>query len=237
MFPISFKIDQQCFSTITCNYIIEVHLLMILQVTDRTSTVICFQGYLPANIDRRQATLDRKREEYHNFVKQYYPTRYEDTYHDTFRQVQHVTDNSNLYSIHDQTPFEFSYPCQCVFSVVKFFCTGKLRVSESVTQCQKRTTQYMFFIICSTDSHRYPKNKPSHSSFSTAIGTGGKSRVSSAPTLPVLVTQIAVPMCSSRKYPHTSPMGGTHPHPTGNFFKFFWLQYRTHPTPGNSNSF
>lgn len=180
MFLISFKIDQQCFSTITCtcNYIIEVHLLMILQVTDRTSTVICFQGYLPANIDRRQATLDRKREEYHNFVKQYYPTRYEDTYHDTFRQVQHVTDNSNLYSIHDQTPFEFSYPCQCVFSVVKFFCTGKLRASESVTQCQKRTTQYMFFIICSTDSHRYPKNKPSHSSFSAAVGTGGKSRVS-----------------------------------------------------------
>lgn len=45
------------------------------------------QGYLPANIDRRQATLDRKREEYHNFVKQYYPTRHEDTYRDTFRQV------------------------------------------------------------------------------------------------------------------------------------------------------
>lgn len=49
--------------------------------------VLRYQGYLPANIDRRQATLDRKREEYHNFVKQYYPTRYEDTYHDTFRQV------------------------------------------------------------------------------------------------------------------------------------------------------
>ena len=31
--------------------------------------------------------MDRKRDEYHNFVKQYYPTRYEDTYHDTFRQV------------------------------------------------------------------------------------------------------------------------------------------------------
>lgn len=93
-------------------------------------------------------------------------------------RYNNVTDNSNLYSIHDQTPFEFSYPCQCVFSVVKFFSTGKLRVSESVTQCQKRTTQYMFFIICSTDSHRYPKNKPSDSSFSTAVGTGGKSRVS-----------------------------------------------------------
>ena len=89
--------------TIACTnrYNYEVRLLIILKGTDRTSAVIYYQGYLPANIDRRQATLDRKREEYHNFVKQYYPTRYEDTYHDTFRQVEHVTDNSNLYSIYD----------------------------------------------------------------------------------------------------------------------------------------
>ena len=67
-------------------------------------------------------------------------------------------------------------------TVSVWFCgriipTGKLRVSECVTQCQKQTTQSMFFVICSTDSHRYPKNKPSHSSFSAAFGTGGKSRV------------------------------------------------------------
>ena len=58
---------------------------------------------MPANIDRRQATLDRKREEYHNFVKQYYPTRYEDTYHDTFRQVEYVIDNSDVSLIHGQS--------------------------------------------------------------------------------------------------------------------------------------
>ena len=49
---------------------------------------LCYQGYLPANIDRRQVTLDRKREEYHNFVKQYYPTRHEDIHKGTFRQVR-----------------------------------------------------------------------------------------------------------------------------------------------------
>ncbi|KAK3753520.1 hypothetical protein QZH41_018010 [Actinostola sp. cb2023] len=54
-------------------------------VRPTTWQLLC--GYLPANIDRRQATLDRKREEYHNFVKQYYPTRHEDTYRDTFRQI------------------------------------------------------------------------------------------------------------------------------------------------------
>ncbi|XP_073229197.1 TBC1 domain family member 22B-like isoform X2 [Porites lutea] len=58
-----------------------------IPVTVRPTTWQLLCGYLPANIDRRQSTLDRKRDEYHNFVKQYYPTRYEDTYHDTFRQV------------------------------------------------------------------------------------------------------------------------------------------------------
>ncbi|XP_032234727.2 TBC1 domain family member 22B [Nematostella vectensis] len=53
----------------------------------RPTTWQLLSGYLPANIDRRQATLDRKREEYHNFVKQYYPTRYEEIYTDTFRQI------------------------------------------------------------------------------------------------------------------------------------------------------
>ena len=51
------------------------------------SKLVVSQGYLPANIDRRQVTLDRKREEYHIFVKQYYHTRHDDIHKDTFRQV------------------------------------------------------------------------------------------------------------------------------------------------------
>ncbi|XP_074609683.1 TBC1 domain family member 22B-like isoform X2 [Acropora palmata] len=58
-----------------------------IPVTVRPTTWQLLCGYLPANIDRRQATLDRKREEYHNFVMRYYSTRYEDTYSDTFRQI------------------------------------------------------------------------------------------------------------------------------------------------------
>jgi hypothetical protein len=36
-------------------------------------------GYLPANIDRREITLERKRAEYQDFVQQYYITKGPDT--------------------------------------------------------------------------------------------------------------------------------------------------------------
>ena len=199
---------------------------------------------MPANIDRRQATLDRKREEYHNFVKQYYPTRYEDTYHDTFRQVQHVIviDNLSHFNI------LISYPCQCFFFCCKIIPTDKLRVSECVRQCQKQTTQSMLFIICSTDSHRYPKNKPSHSSFSTAFGTGGKSRVISF-NIQHQLCQFSffklLFQCLVPENTHTSPMGGisskTHP-PLLWKFLYIFLAYRHPPPPHyptlrNSNPF
>ncbi|XP_068248225.1 TBC1 domain family member 22B isoform X4 [Palaemon carinicauda] len=44
-------------------------------------------GHLPANVERREETLKRKREEYWSFVKQYYETRHEDIHQDTFRQI------------------------------------------------------------------------------------------------------------------------------------------------------
>lgn len=46
------------------------------------------QGYLPANIDRREETLQRKRQEYQNFIDQYYHTRTDPLHIDTFRQVE-----------------------------------------------------------------------------------------------------------------------------------------------------
>ena len=45
------------------------------------------QGYLPANLERRQSTLERKREEYRAFVDQYYHTRHEDARRKAFHQV------------------------------------------------------------------------------------------------------------------------------------------------------
>lgn len=44
-------------------------------------------GYIPSNVDRREATLRRKREEYFNFVKKYYDTREEDIHQETYRQI------------------------------------------------------------------------------------------------------------------------------------------------------
>ncbi|XP_022242995.1 TBC1 domain family member 22B-like isoform X1 [Limulus polyphemus] len=44
-------------------------------------------GYLPANNDRRESTLERKREEYFNYIKQYYNTRLQDVHQETYRQI------------------------------------------------------------------------------------------------------------------------------------------------------
>ncbi|KAL3851771.1 hypothetical protein ACJMK2_015480 [Sinanodonta woodiana] len=44
-------------------------------------------GYLPASLDRRQPTLERKRKEYFGFIDQYYATRHDEMNQDTFRQI------------------------------------------------------------------------------------------------------------------------------------------------------
>ena len=57
--------------------------------SDHTSCSACFlpQGYLPANVDRRPATLQRKQKEYFAFVEHYYDSRNDDAHQDTYRQV------------------------------------------------------------------------------------------------------------------------------------------------------
>ncbi|EGD75589.1 TBC1 domain family member 22A [Salpingoeca rosetta] len=45
-------------------------------------------GYLPANLERRQATLERKREEYKALVHRYYDTRHDAENKKTFHQIQ-----------------------------------------------------------------------------------------------------------------------------------------------------
>uniref|UniRef100_A0A8D2ZGF6 Rab-GAP TBC domain-containing protein n=1 Tax=Scophthalmus maximus TaxID=52904 RepID=A0A8D2ZGF6_SCOMX len=44
-------------------------------------------GYLPANKERRELVLKRKREEYFGFIEQYYNSRTDEHYKDTYRQV------------------------------------------------------------------------------------------------------------------------------------------------------
>uniref|UniRef100_A0A1A8NRE9 TBC1 domain family, member 22B n=2 Tax=Nothobranchius TaxID=28779 RepID=A0A1A8NRE9_9TELE len=44
-------------------------------------------GYLPANRERRELVLQRKREEYFGFIEQYYHSRTDENYKDTYRQI------------------------------------------------------------------------------------------------------------------------------------------------------
>ena len=45
------------------------------------------KGYLPANMERRDLVLKRKRDEYFGFIEQYYHSRTDEHYKDTYRQV------------------------------------------------------------------------------------------------------------------------------------------------------
>ncbi|XP_015449533.2 TBC1 domain family member 22A isoform X8 [Pteropus alecto] len=44
-------------------------------------------GYLPANVDRRPATLQRKQKEYFTFIERYYDSRNDEVHQDTYRQI------------------------------------------------------------------------------------------------------------------------------------------------------
>uniref|UniRef100_A0AAY4DPC9 Rab-GAP TBC domain-containing protein n=1 Tax=Denticeps clupeoides TaxID=299321 RepID=A0AAY4DPC9_9TELE len=44
-------------------------------------------GYLPANMERRELVLRRKREEYFGFIEQYYDSRTDEHHRDTYRQI------------------------------------------------------------------------------------------------------------------------------------------------------
>ncbi|XP_048410185.1 TBC1 domain family member 22A isoform X5 [Stegostoma tigrinum] len=44
-------------------------------------------GYLPANAERRESTLQRKRAEYFAFIEQYYDSRNDEHHQDTYRQI------------------------------------------------------------------------------------------------------------------------------------------------------
>ncbi|XP_064439850.1 TBC1 domain family member 22A-like [Mirounga angustirostris] len=44
-------------------------------------------GYLPANVDQRPATLQRKQKEYFAFIEHYYDSRNDGVHQDTYRQI------------------------------------------------------------------------------------------------------------------------------------------------------
>lgn len=58
-----------------------------IPVKVRAVTWRLLSGYLPANLERRQQVLERKRLEYWGLVKQYYDTELDEIYMDTYRQI------------------------------------------------------------------------------------------------------------------------------------------------------
>uniref|UniRef100_A0A8C6FXM3 TBC1 domain family member 22A n=1 Tax=Moschus moschiferus TaxID=68415 RepID=A0A8C6FXM3_MOSMO len=53
----------------------------------RAITWKLLSGYLPANVDRRPATLQRKQKEYFAFIDHYYDSRKDEAHQDTYRQI------------------------------------------------------------------------------------------------------------------------------------------------------
>ncbi|XP_031208051.1 TBC1 domain family member 22A isoform X2 [Mastomys coucha] len=53
----------------------------------RPMTWKLLSGYLPANADRRPATLQRKQKEYFAFIEHYYNSRNDEVHQDTYRQI------------------------------------------------------------------------------------------------------------------------------------------------------
>lgn len=60
----------------------------LLIVTSSRPFFPVLKGYLPANKERRELVLQRKREEYFGFIEQYYHSRTDEHYKDTYRQVE-----------------------------------------------------------------------------------------------------------------------------------------------------
>lgn len=62
-----------------------------------TVLVYSSQGYLPANTERRESTLQRKRQEYFGFIEQYYDSRNDEHHQDTYRQVRMLSMTTHIH--------------------------------------------------------------------------------------------------------------------------------------------
>uniref|UniRef100_A0A8D3BYW6 Rab-GAP TBC domain-containing protein n=1 Tax=Scophthalmus maximus TaxID=52904 RepID=A0A8D3BYW6_SCOMX len=78
-----------CLSTLLCAVSEELrkHSWSGIPIEVRPITWRLLSGYLPANKERRELVLKRKREEYFGFIEQYYNSRTDEHYKDTYRQI------------------------------------------------------------------------------------------------------------------------------------------------------
>ncbi|XP_076276844.1 TBC1 domain family member 22 isoform X2 [Lasioglossum baleicum] len=76
----------------------------------RSVTWRLLSEYLPANIERRQSVLERKRLDYWNLVKQYYDTERDEGFQDTYRQIHiDIPRMSPLVSLFQQTTVQLIF--------------------------------------------------------------------------------------------------------------------------------
>lgn len=71
---------------------------------------VTLQEYLPANLERRQHALERKRLDYWNLVKQYYDVERDEGFQDTYRQIHiDIPRMSPLISLFQQTTVQLIF--------------------------------------------------------------------------------------------------------------------------------
>lgn len=74
------------------------------------SDYVTSQEYLPANLERRQHALERKRLDYWNLVKQYYDVERDEGFQDTYRQIHiDIPRMSPLISLFQQTTVQLIF--------------------------------------------------------------------------------------------------------------------------------
>lgn len=95
------------------------------------------QEYLPANLERRQHVLERKRLDYWNLVKQYYDTERDEGFQDTYRQIHiDIPRMSPLISLFQQTTVQF------IFERILYIWAIRHPASGYVQVCLRRYSTF-----------------------------------------------------------------------------------------------
>lgn len=101
-------------------------------------------GYLPACQERQESMLSRKRQEYHNYLDQYYSTRNQETFQDTHRQIK-----IDLPRMCPRMPLFQQHPVQGIFERILYIWALRHPASGYVQGMNDLLTP--FFIVFLAD--------------------------------------------------------------------------------------
>lgn len=89
---------------------------------------------MPANLERRQHVLERKRLDYWNLVKQYYDTEKDEGFQDTYRQIHiDIPRMSPLVSLFQQTTVQLIFERILFIWAIRHPASGYVQVRLHVT--------------------------------------------------------------------------------------------------------